>query len=513
MYIVAYDLGTGGMKASVYDREMNIVEKSFIEYPTYYVGPAIHEQRISDWWRAFVGATRELLQKTGIAPGTISGIAVSGSSFVAIPIDGTGNALTDQIPIWSDTRAAGEARIFFGKVSPDRWYLTTGNGFPAPCYPLFKLMWLKKHFPNLYERTSFVLGSKDYINFRLTGRAATDFSYASGTGAFDLRRRAMCQDYLETAGLRGDIFLEPIPSHSVVGRITPQAAAETGLCEGTAVTCGGVDNACMALGAVGAQSGKAYVSLGSSSWLPVNSEEPILDVHTRPYVFAHVAENLYTSAFSIFAGGSSLRWVRETFCRDFPEKTAYQQMDRLAAQVPAGANSVFFNPTLAGGSSQDKSPYISGSFMGLRLGTGRADIIRAAMEGVCMSLNRSLAHLEEKIDLSADLLFCGGGSKSAVWMQMFADVFNRNVYSTNVDQAAASLGAAALAAVAVGWWNDYSRIPELHRCKRMYTPQKPAVDVYRQIFPVFERACDMAADWGNYFHEKGRNGVYDQQSL
>ena len=500
---IAYDLGTGGIKASLHDGSLKTVAKVFIEYKTIFPGEDRQEQRPQDWWDAVCQSTRKLLSITGTAPGDIACLAVSGQSLVAIPIDAKGEPLLDQVPIWSDTRANAESEQFFELINRDEWYLATGNGFPAPCYSLFKIMWYQKHHPDLYAKTYKFVGSKDYINLRLTGEVRTDFSYASGTGAYHLIKRRMWKPFLDAAGIDEGLFPDITPSHAVIGRVSRDAARMTGLAEGTPVACGAVDNACMALGAVGVRQGSVYVSLGSSSWIPVNSPQPVLDPVRKPYVFAHAEEGMYTSAFSIFSGGSSFRWAKEVLCRDIAdEKDVYDRMSRMASQSPIGAGGVFFNPSLAGGTSQDKSVRIRGAFLNLHLGTRREDLIRATMEGIALNLRSSLLHLQEHTQLSGSILFCGGGAKSPFWMQMFADVFGMQVITTNIDQDAASLGAAAIAARASGVWKDYSGVEALHEIQRVFQPDAERHGDYLTLYSRFLRASDMLAELGDYLHGK-----------
>lgn len=497
MKLIAYDLGTGGVKASLYDSRMNTLGRSFLPYSTMYPAPCMHEQRPEDWWDGIVGSTRALLEKSGADPGDIAALALSGHSLVTVPIDRDGRLLTESVPIWSDTRAGQEAADFFGRIEEETWYLTTGNGFPAPCYSIFKLMWMKKHQPDLFSRIYKVLGSKDYINFRLTGNCCMDPSYASGTGAWDLAAQRMRTDFLEAAGIPADLFPEILPSHAVVGTILPDAARETGLSEHTLVACGGVDNACMALGAVGAEDGRIYTSLGSSSWVPVNSRKPVLDFRKKPYVFAHIEEGMYTSAFSIFAGGSSFAWAKDVLCRDIRENV-FDRMSEMAAAVPPGSGGIFFNPSLAGGTSQDKSIHIRGAYIGLHLGTTREAMVRATMEGICMNLKESILYLQEKTGRSDDILFCGGGSKSRFWMQMFADVFRTRIVKTNIDQDAATVGAAAIAAKAAGIWNDYSGISSLHQVEYICVPDPEQADYYEKLQQSFVHISSVLADLGDY---------------
>ncbi len=504
-YLISYDLGTGGVKASLYDRHMQTVARSFTEYATYYPQPNYHQQRPADWWQGIAQSTHSLLSTAGVDATQVACISLSGHSLVSVPISRSEGALLEQVPIWSDKRAEAEAALFFQKVDEQQWYLRTGNGFPAACYPLFKLMWMQKHQPDIFAQTDVLLGSKDYINYRLTGAIYTDPSYASGLGAYDLKQGVLVEEWLDVAGIASHVFPPIVPSHELIGHVTAEAAAYTGLAAGTPVACGGVDNACMALGAIGSEEGRSYVSLGSSSWIPVNSSEPVLDVATRPYVFAHIAEGMYTSAYSIFAGGSSLRWVRDQLCSELAEQPdAYDRMNAMAAAAPPGSNGVLFDPSLAGGTSQDASVHIQGSYIGLHLATTRNDLIRAAMEGIAMNLKLSLDLLRQRTPIMGELLFCGGGSRSTLWRQMFADVFDMNIVKTNIDQDAASLGAAAIAARAVGWWNDYRGIADVHIVEHTSQPEPSSREIYQQILPVFQHIHEQMAALGEYMHHHTR---------
>ena len=500
MKIISYDLGTGGVKASVYDEKFQTLAKSFIEYPTRYESTTVKEQKPEDWWQGVIASTRKLLQESGTAAEEISCLALSGHSCVAVLLDAANQSLLEYVPIWSDTRAQEQTREFFTRVDEEKWYMTTGNGFPVACYSMFKLMWLKEHDPETFGKIHKVVGSKDYINLKLTGAVCTDHSYAASTGAYDLLNHRIDPKLVEAAGLPLDIFPEIVSSHTIVGRITREAAEEIGLKAGTAVACGGVDNACMALGAVGAQDGACYISLGSSSWIPINSQKPVLDFATKPYVFPHIDENMYTSAYSIFAGGSSYQWARDVLCQNLPRDNIYQAMDQLATQSPIGANGIIFNPSLAGGTSQDKSIHIRGAFAGLHLGTRQCDLLRAVLEGVTLNLKMSLDLLGKQTDMTSPLLICGGGSKSKFWMQMFADVFGMDLIRTNIDQDAASLGAAAICARAMKVWEDYSQLPKLHEVRYTCHAVEENHKAYEKVFEVFHHVSEVAADLGDYMY-------------
>jgi xylulokinase len=498
MKIISYDLGTGGVKASLYDEKLGTLAKSFIEYDTYYPAPMLHEQRPEDWWDGVCASTRALLEGARVRAEEVACVALSGHSLVTAPIAASGELLTDRVPIWSDGRAVREARDFFGKVDQKQWYLTTGNGFPSYTYSLFKLMHLKRNEPDVFSKIYKVLGSKDYINYRLTGEIATDHSYASGSGGYDLAAAAQALAYWDAAGIDVRLYPDIKRSHEIVGRVLPEAAAETGLAEGTLVACGGVDNSCMALGALGAADGRAYLSLGSSSWIAVNSGKPVLDFEKSSYVFSHIVEGMYTSAFSIFSGGSSLKWVRDTICSGaHGDAVDFDAMAELAAKSPVGANGVFFNPSLAGGTLQDRSVNIRGAYIGLSLGTLKEDVIRAAFEGIAMNLKFSYEFMRRDTPVMRDLLITGGGSKSPFWIQMFADVFGVNMVKTGMDQDAAAAGAAAIAARAAGLWDDYSGISALHKVQLRCEPDPQRAREYDALAKKFAVVSAALAELGD----------------
>jgi xylulokinase len=168
-YVISYDLGTGGLKAGLYRTDGSKVAFEFEPYYTYYPRSDWHEQNPQDWWQAVCDSTRRLIRSSRVDPQQITAIAASGHSLVAAPLDAAGNLLLERVPIWSDRRAKEEADEFFRQVDYKNWYLTTGNGDPPETYSIFKLMWLKKHEAKTFEKIHAVIGSKDYINFLLTG--------------------------------------------------------------------------------------------------------------------------------------------------------------------------------------------------------------------------------------------------------------------------------------------------------------------------------------------------------
>ncbi len=488
--VIACDLGTGGLKAAVFDAAGRVLAERVVAYETFYPQPSHHEQRPQDWWAAISRSIPDLLASPGVDRSAIRAIGLSGHSLGCIPLAADGSLLAAVAPIWSDGRAGEEAAAFFEQFDETAWYRLTGNGFPAPLYPLFKILWLRRHRPQILAQARWIVGTKDFINFRLTGRIATDHSYASGSGFYELSVRDYCRPILAAAGLDAGLFPVPVESHAVLGEVLPDVAAALGLPAGVKVVAGGVDNSCMALGAGTFREGAAFCAMGSSSWLTIASAEPLLDERVRPYVFCHVAAGLYISATSIFSSGTSLDWVRETLLPTVAgEADGYDALMRLAASAPAGANGLVFVPTLGGGTSFEGGPAVRGAFVGLDLKHSRADVIRATLEGIALGLRVALDELKRMTRIEDEMIVVGGGARSPLWRQIFADVFGCAIVKTNVDQQAATLGAAALAMVGVGLWPDLSGVDALLAPERPLRPAPEVKPVYGCALAVYRLAA------------------------
>ncbi|MDR1895068.1 MAG: FGGY-family carbohydrate kinase [Spirochaetales bacterium] len=503
-YIIAYDLGTGGLKTSLFDAQGKILQSNFQQCSTYYPAPSFREQKPSEWWGLLKAGTGELLAKSGINSREIVAAACSGHSLGIVPIGRDGTVLWDDIPIWTDARASAQAGEVFSRINELEWYKKTGSGFPPHLYSAFKILWYKQNKPELFNRVDKFIGTKDYLNLRLTGVAATDYSYASGSGVYDLLRCCYDKDYIAAFDLPPGIFPELYESQDILGTILPEAARELGLPEHLKVASGGVDNACMAAGAGCVEEGAAYTSLGTSAWIAVSSSRPVINGETKPYVFGHLIKGMYASAESIFSAGNTFRWVRDTLCPDLgaAEKgggeDAYQAMDRLAASSSLGAGGLFFTPTLAGANALDKSLNAKGAIIGLDLKHTRADIIRAALEGVCLGLRMALEELKKDVTLHDEMLIVGGGSKSPYWRQLFADIYGMTITESPVGENAGSLGAMACAAVGAGLWKDFKPLIKLNKPISMCKCQSENKAQYDRIYQVFKKVSEQQSEIADF---------------
>jgi len=495
--VLALDLGTGGCKASLWDADGTMRHEVVRDYPTSHPRPGWNEQFVEDWWEAVVACIRELV---GSSPVEVTGIALSGQSLGIVLLDSSGNPIEHSTPIWSDARATAEAAQIFTEISEDNWYLRTGNGFTPALYPVAKARWYATHRPEAWAATRTIVGSKDWVNLRLTGELATDHSYASGSGVYDVVAGRYDEELVAAGGLEGRLP-EPRASHDQVGSLTPDAASLLGLQPGVPVFAGAVDNAAMALGSRGTSEGRLYASLGSSSWMTVTSTKPVLDATMRPFVFAHALPGHFVSGLSTFSSGTSIGWLHAMIGAGL---TLTELLDEgaaldLASDVPT------FVPTLSGGTPLEGGSTVRGVLAHLDLGHGRAHLARAGMEGIAFAMRRCLDVLRDLVSTDAEVLVSGGGVRHDGWNQIYADVLGQDLMRTSVDQQAAALGAATIAFVGLGIWT-YADAERPHTVRATYVADPASTLAYeprRRRFAALQH--DLAATGGTFEHRQGKN--------
>lgn len=504
-YILAHDLGTTGNKATLFDAaDGAVITSTFEAYHTDYPHPNWAEQDPADWWRAVRASTRELLnkskdrskEKSGAAPGDIAAVSFSGMMNGALPVDSKGEPLRPSI-IWADLRATAEAEFLAERCGGmEEVYRRTGHR-PGASYTAAKVLWMKNHQPELYARTHRVLQAKDYAAYKLSGVFATDYSDASGTNLFDLESRNWATDIMEAVGLDPEKFPPSLPSTEVIGGVTGEAAAETGLSEGTPVVIGGGDGACATVGAGSVSTGDAYNYIGSSSWIAVTADAPLYDPRMRTFTFAHLDPELYFPIGTMQCAGGSYDWL-ERLLRGEGEVQLYEEMGEAAGGVEPGANRLLFLPYLMGERSPHWNPMARGVFIGLSMSHGRAEMARAVLEGVAFNLKMILDALTAQGLSIEGMRLIGGGARSPLWRQILSDVYGLPILRPELLAEATSLGAAIAGGIGVGLFPDFGVAHELVRVEEGERPDPERhrryaalQDVFRQAYtalePVFEK--------------------------
>lgn len=429
------DVGTSGLKAVLIDGEGRLLRQATSEYPLDTPRPGWTQQDPTDWWHAALRALADLGESQPDA------IGVTGQMHGAVFLDASSEVLHPAI-LWNDQRTAEECAEIDHRIGPDRVRAITGNppltGFQAP-----KVLWLRRHHPELFSRLCQVLLPKDYLRLRLTGEAASEVSDASGTGLFDLRARDWSPEML------GGLDLQGLKWPRVTESWIPTGATRDvpGLADGIPVVGGGGDQAAAAVGTGAVEPGIVSVSLGTSGVVFVALPEPAIDPQGRVHTFCHANGGWHAMSVMLACGGA-VRWFRDTMgSRTYDEWTA------LAASTPPGTEGLTFLPYLSGERSPHNDPDLRGAFVGLTLAHGPGHLARAVFEGVTFGLCDGMDALRALGATGTEVRVNGGGAKSDFWLGLLADAFGAPCRRLEIDEGPA-FGAAILAGVGVGHWSD-----------------------------------------------------------
>ncbi|NLJ40182.1 MAG: xylulokinase, partial [Clostridiales bacterium] len=283
-YILTYDIGTTGNKTTVFNERGKKLWSVVAGYDTIYPKPGWSEQRPDDFWHSVIKLTKELVDVLGLEPGDIGAIGISGHMNGCIPVDRQGRVLFNNI-IHSDSRSGKQCKDILRTYSSEYIYSITGNRLD-PHYTLPKILWLKEHYPQIYNKAAYFLNTKDYIVYMLTGQLGiTDYSDASLTCMLDLKTMSWSEELVTGVGIDMDKLPRLVNSHDIVGGLSEEAAEILGLRAGIPVVAGGGDGACATKGAGVTRLGMAYNYIGSSSWISTMSKDPVLDNKARIFNF------------------------------------------------------------------------------------------------------------------------------------------------------------------------------------------------------------------------------------
>ena len=450
-YLIGVDLGTSGTKTVLFDQEGHALASKTVEYPLYQPQNGWAEQDPEDWARAGLETIRAVVRESGVNASDIAGVGLSGQMHGLVMLDAQGKVLRRSI-IWCDQRTGEECREITERLGRERLIAITAN--PALTgFTLSKLLWVRKHEPEIYAACRHILLPKDYLRYCLTGVFATDVSDASGMQMLDVPNRCWSEELLQTFDIDPALLGTVYESAQVSGRITAEAARLTGLTEGTPVAAGAGDNAAAAVGVGVVEDGKAFTTIGTSGVVFAHTDRLAIDPEGRVHTFCCAVPGAWHVMGVTQAAGLSLQWLRNTCCtremQDAAEQGVdpYVLMDREAEQSPIGANRLLYLPYLMGERTPHLDPDCRGVFFGLSAMHTRGDLIRAVMEGVTYSLTDCVRILQDMGVQFSEMIACGGGGTSPLWRQMLASSFDLPV-RTSENREGPALGAAILAAVA-----------------------------------------------------------------
>ncbi len=432
------DLGTSGVKVVALTAGGETLAEAMRPYPLLTPHPGWTEQRPEDWEAATLAALADVAAQLKAAGHTPLALGLSGQMHGLAALDAQGRPVRPA-PLWNDARTGGAVRELEARVPRADLIARTGNravaGFQVP-----KLLWLREAEPEAFARVRHALLPKDYLGFVLTGELHTEPSDASGVGALNLSTRRWDADVLRALDLSPSLFPEVLDSTAVTGRLTPGAAARTGLPAGLPVVAGGGDNAAagVALGLSAARPETGSLSLGTSGVLFAPLTEPTPDPEGRVHLFAH-ADGGYNLLGVTLAAAGALQWLRDKLAPD----TSFAQLLDEAASAPAGAGGVTFLPYLSGERSPHMSPDLRGAWTGLSLASGRAELTRALLEGTAFALADTHDVMRPLSNVTR-LLSTGGGARSDFWLGLVGGATQLEVQRSAREPGAAD-GAAILA--------------------------------------------------------------------
>ena len=487
MYILAVDLGTTAIKTAVISPEGMILGKCVKEYTLLTPSPLEVELPVNVYWESFKKSVQELIQMTNLAPGEIGVLGMSVQGETLVLVDQNGGPIHNAI-VWMDNRAQEEAMVLDREFPRQLTYEITGQVSIVPTWPAAKILWLKRHRKDLFQKAHKFLLLEDYFIHRLTGKYVAESSLLSSTVYWNIRTKQWWPEMLARLGLEESRLPEITEPGQVVGPILPMVAREIGLNRDLVITTGALDQAAGAIGVGNIKPGLCSENTGAALAICATVDKPFMDPEFRMPCHYHGIPDLYM-AHTFTSGGMVLKWFRDRFCRqeiDVAEamgKGSYVMLDDEAANVPPGCGGMVMLPHLEGAMAPEANPKAKGVFFGFTLHHGRAHFIRATMEAIAYIVKRNIDVLINlKIPVN-EIICLGGGAKSRLWNQIKADALDKKIVTTANDQDAACLGAAFIAGKAVGIYRSLEEaISGSVSVRSEYVPDSAQREVYAEAY-------------------------------
>jgi xylulokinase len=407
--------------------------------------PGWAEQEPEDWWRAAQKAIREVVSASGGA--RIDAVGLTGQMHGAVMLDAGGNVLRSSL-IWCDQRTDAECEWLHKEIGREHLIELVAN--PAlPNFTLTKLLWVKKHQPEIFARIAHVLCPKDYVRYRLTGAYAMDVQEASGTLLLDVANRRWSSEVARIAGIPEAWLPELFESPEVCAHISAEAAGVTGLAPGIPVVAGAGDQGAGAVGMGILAPGSVSATIGTSGVVFAATAAPTRDPLGRLHTFCHAVPGRWHVMGVTQAAGLSLRWLRDTIAPG----ESYDALTAEAAKVAAGSDGLLWTPYLLGERTPHLDSQARAAFVGLTAGHTRGHLVRAVLEGVAYSLKDTFTLFAELGIPVKGVRLGGGGARGPLWREIQASVYG---YTTDilVAEEGGAFGAALLAGVGAGAWAD-----------------------------------------------------------
>lgn len=481
-YFIGVDIGTSSVKSLLLGEDGTTAGIAQREYDILKPQQSWAEQNMERIWEAAAWTLRCLVGQHPELKKNICGIGYSGQMHGLVMLDESGKEVRNTM-IWADQRSSASIERIYEAVPQEEYQAVSLNALSTG-FLVSSLVWVRDQEPKNYERICKVMLPKDYIRFRMCGQMGTDMSDASSTGIFDTVNRQWAWELIRRIGLEKSFFVPCHESAELAGTVSRACAQETGLPEGIPVAYGGGDTMVQAVGNGMLHPGTAISNIGTASQLVTISDSPLSDTEFRTNTFCHVDKKQWLLMGANLSGGVSLKWLKNNILG----MKNYDEMTDLAGQSAPGSGGLFFLPYLSGERTPWNDPNARGIYFGLSLKHDRADMIRAAMEGIIYA-QRSSLEIFRRMGLTFDrVIASGGGANSKVFRQIIADQFGCEVV-TNLVKEQGCMGAAMIAGVAVGAFSDYEEAcSQIVRFSDEITePDTNNQKLYAQDSQIFEK--------------------------
>ena len=438
------------------------------------------------WWSNVCDLVPDLLRTARLDAGAIAAVGVTGMVPTVILLDGAGRPLRPSIQ-QNDARAVDEIEELKRRVDGDDWFRRTGGSINQQVVAP-KLLWLARHEPECFRQAKTVMGSYDYITFRLTGTVSIEGNWALEAGFYNLAGDGLDEDLVRLGGISPDRLPPLRASGEPAGAVTRQAAEETGLVPGTPVVTGCADHIASAFVAGACDQGDLVVKFGGAGDIMLTCQRPVTD--PRMFIDFHIVPDLYVSNGCMAASGSVLNWIVAQLGQADSEaaraagQTPHAWLDDQACDLPPGAGGLVLLPYFLGEKTPLHDPRAKGTLVGLGLHHELRHIWRAALESVAFGFRHHMDVFEEMDCGVGRVLACDGGAASDLWMQITADILERPVERL-LEHPGSSLGAAFVAGMGTGALDDWSAIGRYARCDRIFEPDDSRTEAYRNAYGIY----------------------------
>ncbi|MFX1417913.1 MAG: FGGY-family carbohydrate kinase [Promethearchaeota archaeon] len=482
MFVAALDLGTTGCRTFIFDLTGTIIASDYQEWKSYYPSPSFVEQDASIWWESIKVTIENAINKSRIDKTDIVSLSVTNQRETIVPVDKEGNPLHNAL-VWQDRRTIDQVNFIKKKIGVDRIYKITGLTVD-PYFSATKILWFKDEKPEIYKKTHKFLLVSDFIIQKLTSIFCTDFSNASRTMLFDINKLKYSDEIASELEIDLDKMPDTLKSGVDIGEIETE---ETLFDKKTLVITGAGDQQSAALGVGVVSPGEIKCTTGTGSFILAYLSQPRFDPLKRVLCSCHAVPGTWVQEASIFTSGAVLRWFRDQV--GYAECVATQEgqdpYDLITAEAQKsniGANGVLIIPHFIGSGAPHWNPHAKGIIFGLALGHERKDLYRAVLEGVAFEIRKNIEVFRELGIEPKELMLTGGGSRSDLWNQIYADVLGITCVR-NVIEESTSLGAAILAAAGAGIFPDISKAAEnLCKLDKKWIPNNNRHKKYEKIY-------------------------------